>query len=210
MINILIADDHQVVRSGLRQFLSNASDCKVAAETDKGEQALALLKQQPYDLVLLDIHLPDLHGLEVLRRIKNEFPDLPVLIFSMFPEEEYALQALSRGAAGYLMKDAGPQEILEAIHRAARGAKYLSPGLAEKLLAGSVAPPSKLPHEFLSNRELEVMLLTSKGRPLKDIADRLHLSPKTVSTYRARVLEKMGFSTNAELTRYVLEHKLDQ
>jgi DNA-binding NarL/FixJ family response regulator len=209
MINILIADDHSVVRGGLRQFLANASDCKIAAEASNGQEALALLKQEPYDLVLLDIALPDLDGLEVLRRIKLESPDLPVLIFSMYPEDDYAVQALSRGAAGYLMKDSEPQEILEAIHRAAKGAKYLSPRFAEKLLAGSVAPPKKLPHELLSTRELEVMLLTSRGTPLKDIGDRLHLSPKTVSTYRARVLGKMGFSTNAELTRYVIEHKLD-
>ena len=209
MIKILIADDHSVVRGGLRQFLSNASDCKIAAEAGNGQEALAMLKQEPYDLVLLDIALPDLDGLEVLRRIKRESPDLPVLIFSMYPEDDYALQALNGGAAGYLMKDSEPQEILEAIRRAARGARYLSPRLAEKLLAGSVPPPTKQPHELLSAREFEVMLLTSRGTPLKDIADRLHLSPKTVSTYRARVLGKMGFSTNAELTRYVIEHKLD-
>ena len=168
-----------------------------------------MLKQQPYDLVLLDIALPDLDGLEVLRRIKRESPDLPVLIFSMYAEDDYAVQALNGGAAGYLMKDCEPQEILEAIRRAARGARYLSPRLAEKLLAGSIPPARKQPHELLSAREFEVMLLMSRGTPLKDIADRLHLSPKTVSTYRARVLEKMGFSANAELTRYVVERKLD-
>lgn len=209
MIEILIADDHSVVRGGLRQFLSNASDCRIAAEADSGQEALALLKQQPFDLVLLDIALPDLDGLEVLRRIKRESPDLPVLIFSMYAEDDYAVQALNGGAAGYLMKDCEPQEILEAIRRAARGARYLSPRLAEKLLAGSIPPSRKQPHELLSAREFEVMLLMSRGTPLKDIADRLHLSPKTVSTYRARVLEKMAFSTNAELTRYVVERKLD-
>ena len=209
MIKILIADDHSVVREGLRQFLSNASACKIAAEASSGQEALVMLKQEPYDLVLLDIALPDLDGLEVLRRIKLESPDLPVLIFSMYPEDDYALRALNGGAAGYLMKDSTPQEILAAIHRAARGARYLSPRLAEKLLAGSMPPPIKQPHELLSARELQVMLLTSRGTPLKDIGDRLHLSPKTVSTYRARVLRKMGFSTNAELTRYTIERKLD-
>ena len=212
MIKILIADDHSVVRGGLRQFLSNASDCKIVAEAKNGQEALAMLKLQqkePYDLVLLDIALPDLDGLEVLRRIKRDSPDLPVLIFSMYPEDDYALQSLNGGAAGYLMKDSEPQEILEAIRRAGRGARYLSPRLAEKLLAGSVPPPKKQAHQLLSAREFEVMLHTSRGTPLKGIADRLHLSPKTVSTYRARVLQKMGFSTNAELTRYVMEHKLD-
>jgi DNA-binding NarL/FixJ family response regulator len=127
----------------------------------------------------------------------------------MYPEDDYAVQALSRGAAGYLMKDSTPEEILAAIHRAARGGRYLSPRLAEKLLAGSMPPPIKQAHELLSAREFQVMLLTSRGTPLKDIGDRLHLSPKTVSTYRARVLRKMGFSTNAELTRYMIERKLD-
>jgi DNA-binding NarL/FixJ family response regulator len=209
MINILIADDHSVVRGGLKQFLANASDCKITAEASNGRQALAMLKQAAYDLVMLDIALPDLAGLEVLRRIKAECPDLPVLMFSMYPEDDYAMQALNGGAAGYLMKDSEPEEILDAIRRAARGARYLSPRLAEQLLAGSIPPPKKSPHELLSAREFEVMLLMSRGAPLKEIADRLHLSPKTVTTYRARVLAKMGFSTNAELTRYVMEHKLD-
>ena len=209
MIKILIADDHSVVRGGLRQFLANASDCKITAEAGNGKQALAMLKQDSYDLVMLDIALPDLAGLEVLRRIKVDSPDVPVLIFSMYPEDDYAMQALNGGAAGYLMKDSEPEEILEAIRRAARGARYLSPRLAEKLLAGSIPLPRKYPHELLSTREFEVMLLMSRGAPLKDIADHLHLSPKTVTTYRTRILEKMGFSTNAEVTRYVMAHKLD-
>lgn len=209
MIKILIADDHSVVRSGLKQFLANATDCQIAAEAANAQEALALVREQDWGLVLLDIGLPDLDGLEVLRRIKREKPQLPVLIFSMFPEDGYAMSALNAGAAGYLMKDSAPQEILEAIRRAAKGGKYLSPQLAEKLLAGSMPAGRKQAHELLSPREFDVMLLLSRGMPLTGIAERLHLSPKTISTYRARVLDKMAFKSNAELARYVIEHKLD-
>jgi DNA-binding NarL/FixJ family response regulator len=209
MTRILIADDHSVVRGGLKQFLSSATDLRIAAEADSGREAMALLDRQAVDLVLLDIALPDISGLEVLRRIKQKFPDLPVLIFSMYPEDDYAMAALNAGAAGYLMKDSEPNEILDAVRRAAKGARYLSPRLADQLLAGSLPPATKQPHELLSARELEVMLQMSRGKRLKEIGDKLHLSPKTVSTYRARVLDKMGFRSNAELTRYVIERKLD-
>jgi DNA-binding NarL/FixJ family response regulator len=209
MTKILIADDHSVVRGGLRQFLCSAPDLRVAAEADSGREAMAVLDRQAVDLVLLDIALPDVSGLEVLRRIKHKLPDLPVLIFSMYPEDDYAMAALNAGAAGYLMKDSEPEEILEAVRRAAKGARYLSPRLAEQLLAGSLPPAAKQPHELLSAREFEVMLMMSRGKRLKEIGDKLHLSPKTVSTYRARVLDKMGFRSNAELTRYVIERKLD-
>jgi DNA-binding NarL/FixJ family response regulator len=209
MTRILIADDHSVVRGGLKQFLACAPDLQIAGEADCGREAIAILQRQAFDLVLLDIALPDVDGLEVLRRIRQEFPALPVLIFSMYPEDDYAMAALNAGAAGYLVKDSEPEEILDAIRRAAKGAKYLSPRLAERLLAGSLPAPPKQPHDLLSAREFEVMLMMSRGRRLKDIGDRLHLSPKTVSTYRSRVLEKMGFKSNAELTRYVIERKLD-
>jgi DNA-binding NarL/FixJ family response regulator len=209
MARILVADDHSVVRGGLKQFLSSAPDLEIAAEAESGRQAIEMVASQSFDLVLLDIALPDVDGLEVLRRIKGKFPNLPVLIFSMYPEEDYALAALNAGAAGYLMKDSDPDEILGAVRRAAKGARYLSPRLAERLLAGSVTTPDKLPHEALSAREFEVMLMVSRGKRLNEIGERLHLSPKTVSTYRARVLRKMGFTSNAELTRYVIDRKLD-
>lgn len=209
MARILIADDHSVVRGGLKQFLSSAPDLEIAAEADTGKKAIEILGRQSFDLVLLDIALPDIDGLEVLRRIKSTFPDLPVLIFSMYPEEDYALAALNGGAAGYLMKDSDPDEILAAVRRAAKGARYLSPRIAEKLLAGSLATPEKQPHDALSAREFDVMLMLSRGQRLNEIGEQLHLSPKTVSTYRARVLRKMGFTSNAEVTRYVIDRKLD-
>ena len=210
MLKILIADDHAVVRGGLRQFLAGAADCHIAGEASSGGEALALVATEQWDLLLLDIGLPDVNGLEVLKRIKQEQPALPVLIFSMFAEDDYAMAALDAGAAGYLPKDSVPEEILSAIRRACRGERYLSPQLAEKLIAGTAGIARKQAHDTLSEREFTVMRLLGRGLALTDIAESLHLSPKTVSTYRARLLEKLDLPNNAELTRYVIEHKLDQ
>lgn len=208
-MNILIVDDHAVVRSGVKQFLAGADEGARVEEADSGQGAVTLAAEKEWDLVLLDIGLPDLDGMEVLRRIKREKPELPVLIFSMFAEDDYAMAALQAGAAGFLPKDSSPEEILEAIRRTARGGKYLSAHLAEKLLAGAAPNGKKLPHEFLSEREAEVMRQLSRGASLTQIAERLHLSPKTVTTYRTRILDKLQLDSNAELTRYVVKHKLD-
>lgn len=210
MIRILITDDHAVVRGGLKQFLAETSDIVVGGEAANAREALAQVRAQDWDLVLLDISLPDLSGLELLKRIKREKPDLPVLIFSMYSEDDYAMAALNAGAAGYVEKDSDPGQILEAIRRATKGAKYVSPNLAEKLLSGSVQGGRNLPHEKLSSREFEVLLLLSRGVSLTRIADQLHLSPKTISTYRTRILDKLDLGSNADLTRYVIQHKLDQ
>lgn len=209
MKNILIVDDHAVVCSGLRQFLANTHDCQVAGEAHTGAEALTRIAAEAWDLILLDIGLPDINGIEVLRRIRHLKPDLPILIFSMHAEDEYAIAALQAGATGYLSKDSAPDEILEAIRRSTSGNKYLSPYLAEKLLTGSIVNGRQLPHELLSERESEVMLRLSRGETLTRIADSLHLSPKTITTYRSRILEKLGVNSNAELTRYVMVHKLD-
>ena len=208
MVRILIADDHAVVRGGLRQFLAGTEDLEIAAEAATGDAALALVRTDDWDVVLLDIALPDVNGLEVLKRIKRERPDLPVLIFSMFSEDEFAIPALNAGASGYLNKDSPPSQILAAIRTVVDGARYVSPTLAEKLLSGTTSPGRKLPHETLSEREMGVLLLLSKGVSLTSIGERLHISVKTVSTYRARIVEKLGVQSNAELTRYVLQHKL--
>ena len=209
MLKILIADDHAVVRGGLRQFIADVPDCRIACEAGSGLETLALIQAEDWDLLLLDIGLPDLNGIEVLKRVKQEKPDLPVLIFSMFAEDDYAMAALEAGAAGYLPKDSPPMEILAAILRAGRGERYLSPALTEKLLAGTAHAGLKQPHDRLSRRELEVMRLLSRGMAVTAIGETLCLSPKTVSTYRARILEKLKFSSNAEVIRYVIEHKLD-
>ena len=210
MLKILIADDHAVVRGGLRQFLADADDCRIAGEASNGSEALALLEAEDWDLLLLDIGLPDINGLEVLKRVKQKKPALPVLIFSMYAEDDYAMAALEAGAAGFLPKDCAPDEILSAIRRAGRGERYLSPYLAEKLLAGTAATRTKALHEALSELESEVLRLLSRGMALNAIAEILHLSPKTVTTYRTRILEKLNLGSNAELTRYVIEHKLDR
>ncbi|MBT9521923.1 MAG: response regulator transcription factor [Dechloromonas sp.] len=208
MKQILLVDDHAVVRGGLRQFLANTDDLEVAAEAETGFDALALIPGRDWDLVLLDMSLPDLNGLEVLKRIKRMRPKLPVLIFSMFSEAEFAIPALDAGASGYLNKDSPPHQILTAIRTAVDGARYVSPTLAEQLLSGVTSNSPKAPHETLSRREMEVLLLLSKGVMLTRIGDSIHVSVKTVSTYRARILQKLGVQSNAELTRYVLEHKL--
>ena len=209
MAKILIVDDHAVVRSGLRHFLAGSSHCSAVEEASNGTEALALVLAARWDLILLDLWLPDMNGLEVLKRIKHEQPALPVLIFSMHVEDDYAVAALEAGAAGFLPKDSPPEEILDAVRRACGGNRYLSPRLAEKLLTGSAIRAKKLPHDTLSTRETEVMRLLSQGVSLTQIGERLHLSPKTISTYRTRILEKLNVDSNAELTRYVLLHKLD-
>lgn len=209
MYRILIVDDHAVVCGGLRQFLADRSDYQIAGEAHSGAEALQQIADHPWDLVLLDIGLPDINGLEVLRRVRQQHPALPVLIFSMHTEDEYAIASLQAGATGYLPKDSAPEEILDAIRRATSGMKYVSPHLADKLLSGVIANNKSMPHDTLSPRESEVMRRVSRGETLTHIASCLHLSPKTITTYRARILEKLGLGTNAELTRYVIEHKLD-
>jgi two-component system, NarL family, invasion response regulator UvrY len=209
MLKILISDDHAVVRGGLRQFLASDLDCRIAGEAGSGQETLALIEAEDWDLLLLDIELPDLNGIEVLKRVKRLKPTLPVLIFSMYAEDDYAMLALEAGATGFLPKDSPPLEILAAIQRAGRGERYLSPALTEKLLAGATPAGLRLPHDGLSQREFKVMLLLSRGLSLTAIGEALFLSPKTVSTYRARVLNKLHLGSNAELTRYVIEHKLD-
>ena len=207
---ILIVDDHAVVREGLKQFLADTLDLEIAGEAKDGRQALALVREQSWDLVLLDISMPDRNGLEVLKEIKRESPDLPVLIFSMFSEDEYALTSLETGASGFLTKESAPDQIIGAIRRVTQGGKYVSSDLGEKLLSQSRSPREPRMHELLSKREFEILLSISRGVSLTRIGERLHLSVKTVSTYRARIVEKLGLRTNAELTRYVVEHRLDR
>jgi len=206
MVRILIADDHAVVREGVKRFLADTPDLAIAGEAGNAREVLARVREQDWDVVLLDLNLPDLNGIEVLKRIKHEKPALPVLIFSMFSEDEYAITALNAGASGYVAKDSPPEQILAAIHRVTSGGRYVSPALAEKLLAGNMPARQEAPHDRLSPRESEIMMLLSRGISLTRIGERLHLSVKTVSTYRTRVLEKLGLQSNAELARYVLQH----
>lgn len=208
MAKILIVDDHAVVRSGIKEFLAAVDGFDVVAEAASGADALAIVRDQKLDVVLLDLSLPDIDGLELLKRMRHEVPDLPVLVFSVYPEEDYAVHAFDYGASGYLSKAGPPAEILQAIQAVAGGGRYVSPELAERLLSGSVSVGKRFPHDSLSRREMEVLLLLSNGISLTRIAEQLKLSVKTVGTYRGRILEKLDVRSNAELTRYVLQHKL--
>jgi two-component system, NarL family, invasion response regulator UvrY len=208
VIEILIVDDHSIVREGLKRILADIPDVKVAAEAGNGADAMAILRNNPIDLVLLDLSLPGRTGLEVLQFMKSEFRKLPVLILSAHEEDQYAVRALRDGADGFLNKQSAPERLVSAIRKVAAGGKYVSPEMAERLAAEVGGRTDKLSHEALSDREFMVLKMIAAGKSLNQIADQLSISPKTVSTYRARIIEKTGLQTNAELIRYVLENEL--
>lgn len=206
-IRILVADDHALVRKGLIQLLARQRDFGEFGEAATAADVLAAIERQAWDVVLLDLALPDGSGLEVLQRLRELRPALPVLVVSMYPEDQLGERLLESGAAGYLTKEAAPEELVRAIRRVMRGQKYLSPAL-EAQLAGRQPGAPALPHDRLSAREFEVMLLLATGRPIHVIARRLGVSPKTVTTYRARVMAKMRMTSNAELTFYAVQKRL--
>lgn len=206
-INVLIADDHAIVRQGLKQILSETEDLHVAGEADDGAEALQLARQQSWDVILLDVTMPNRNGIDTLKQLKREFPKLPVLILSMHPEEQYAVRAIQSGASGYLTKQSAPEQLVTAIRQVARGKKYISPTLAEKL-AGVVAGGDRSPMEKLADRELEVLRLIASGKTLVQVADALNIAVQTVSTYRARILEKLQLESTAEMIRFGIEHGL--
>lgn len=209
-IHVLIADDHAIVRQGLKQILSETEDLVVAGEADDGAEALQLARQQEWNVFLLDVSMPNRNGIDTLKQLKKEFPKLPVLILSMHPEEQYAVRALKAGASGYLTKQSAPEQLVTAIRQVAGGRKYVSPTVAMQL-ADAIANDSdseQPPHELLSDREYEVLKLIAAGKTLTQIAEDLNLAVATISTFRARILTKLGLSSTAELIRYGLEHGL--
>ena len=208
MIRILVADDHAVVRQGVIQILAEVRDMLVKDEAQNSAEALDKVLKYEYDVVLLDISMPGRSVLEVLEDIKSQRPKLAVLILSMHPEEQYAVRALRAGASGYLTKASAPQELIGAIRKVAQGGKYVTASLAEKLADELDVDIKKLPHERLSNREDQVMMMLAGGKSVSDIAEELCLSVKTISTYRTRILSKMGMKKNAELTLYAVQNKL--
>ncbi len=208
MIKILIADDHPVVRQGLKQMLADEPDMKVAGEAANATELLEKVRREPWDIVLLDITMPGRGGLDVLKDLKRDRGKLPVLVLSMHPEDQFGLRVLKAGAAGYLTKDSAPEELVKAIRKVCGGGKYVSPLLAEQLASRLDAAEPRPPHEFLSDREYQVMRLIASGKRVGEIARDLSLSVKTISTYRLRLLEKMDLKTNAELTRYAIERGL--
>lgn len=208
MIRILIVDDHAIVRAGLRQFIADQRDMLVAGEAGTGAEAIALVRSQAFDVVLLDIAMPDRNGIDTLKAIRQLRPALPVLILSGHAEEQYAINLMRAGACGYLSKEAASTELVGAVRTAVQGRKYVSPTLAQMLAEGLSGTGEAPLHGALSQREFQVFRKLAGGQPVSRIADELALSVKTVSTYRARVLEKMGMKSNADLTYYAVKNGL--
>lgn len=207
-VRIAIVDDHEIVRRGFRELLSDEPSLKVVLDTASADVLMTALRNSECDLVLLDISLADTSGVDVLRAIRQRYNDLGVLILSGYPEDRYALPMIRNGANGYLCKDCQPQELIEAIHSVAAGHRYISPRTAELLASVVAGEQDSEPHQALSERELQVFLRLSQGWAVSAIANSLHLSTKTISTYRARVLEKMTLGSNAELAAYAVKHGL--
>jgi two-component system, NarL family, invasion response regulator UvrY len=207
-MKILICDDHKIVRDGLRQILHQLGDSTQIDEAPDGNEALILLKKNAFDILLLDISLPGMNGLEILKMVKTKWPTINVLMLSMMPQEEYAILALKFGASGYLTKDTASEELLVAIRKVSEGGKYISNALAESLALQLTQKNQGQKHESLSGREFEIMIKLADGKSLLEIGNELCISDKTVSTYRGRIMEKMDFTKNSELTRYCIEHHL--
>jgi DNA-binding NarL/FixJ family response regulator len=207
-MRILIADDHAVVRRGLKEILADALPGAEFSEAGNGDEVLSHLGKTPISLLVLDISMPGRSGMDVLRDVKHDYPRLPVIILSCQPEEQYAVRCLRAGAAAYINKESAAEELALAIKKILSGGRYVSASLAEKLIANLDESTGKPLHELLSDREFEVMKMIAAGVPLTEIGDRLHVSVKTISTYRARIMEKMQMKNNAELTRYAMTNNL--
>jgi DNA-binding NarL/FixJ family response regulator len=209
MLRVLLVDDHAVVRKGIKTILEEQLAGVTVSEAGDGDEALAALARTPTpDVVVLDLSMPGRSGIDLLAEVKHRHPKLPVLVMSLHAEEQFAMRALRAGAAGYLTKAAIPEQVIAAITKVARGGRYVSEAFAERLVTEMERPSAGAPHERLSDREFEVMRQIASGQTVSEIAETMKLSVKTVSTYRARLLEKMGLATNAELTRYAIEHGL--
>jgi two-component system, NarL family, invasion response regulator UvrY len=208
MIRALVADDHAVVRRGITEVLHEAADIAVHGEAGSGQEALDKVRGGQWDVVLLDLNLPDRNGLDVLRDLKRERPRIPVLILTICSEDQFAVRAFRAGASGYLTKESAPEELVRAVHKVVSGGRYVSPKLAERLACMMAPDSDQPPHEQLSDREDQVFRALASGRTVSQVADDLHLSAKTISTYRTRILEKMGLRTNAELTVYAVRNRL--
>ena len=208
MLKVLIADDHPIVRQGFKQVLMAEGDIVVSGEAASGEEVLRLARAEDWDVVVLDISMPDGNGLDVLRALKAERPSVPVLILSMHAEDQFAVRTLKAGAAGYLSKESVPDELVKAVRKIVGGSRYISDKLAEVLAADLTGDSTKLPHELLSDREYQVMRMIAVGKAPKEIAEELSLSIKTVSTYRSRILEKLNLRTNADIIHYAIQNRL--
>ena len=208
MIKILVVDDHALIRKGIKQLLEDNHDVQVAGEAESGIQAINMMRKNHFDLVLLDIALPDKHGMDVLKQLKSEQPDIKIIVLSMYPEDQYGARTLKAGAMGYINKQSAPEKLVGAIRHVISGKKYISETLAEQLLNNLIGESQELLHQSLSNREYQTLCLMSSGKSLTEISEIMLISPKTVSVYRARMLKKMGFRNNAEAIHYAIAHQL--
>jgi len=208
MIKLIIADDHPIVREGLKQIIADSQHFTVSDEAGDGPELLDKVRKEDFDVIILDLKMPGMDGLDVLKQLKIEKPRIPVIILTVHPEAQYALRILRAGASGYLTKESVSAELVTAIRKVHRGGKYISPGLAEKIAFALDTDSEKMLHETLSDREYQVMYMIASGKTVTEIAEEISLSVKTISTYRARILEKMNMKTNAELTRYAFQNSL--
>lgn len=208
MIRFLIADDHAVVRRGLRHILQDAFQRASFSEAGDARQALDEVRKQDWDVVMLDISMPGRGGLDIIQELKSTRPKMPILVMSVHPEEQYAKRVLRAGASGYITKDSVPEELVKAVRKVLAGGRYVSSSLAERLAFEMEAGAREFPHESLSNREFQVLKLMASGKTVNQIAEELSLSVQTISTYRARILEKMGMKTNAELIHYAVRNNI--
>lgn len=208
MIRVILVDDHQIVRRGMRQLLAEGGDIEVVGEAGDYAELSQLLRGQSCDVLLLDISIPGRNGIEIIKSLREQHPGLRILILTMYPEEQYAVRALKAGAAGYLTKSSAPESLLEAIRQVAAGRRFITPKSAEAIAASIGENEARAPHELLSDREFQTLRMLASGRKLSEIALELSLSPKTVSVYRARVLEKMKLRTTAELAGYAVRNNL--
>jgi two-component system invasion response regulator UvrY len=205
---ILIADDHRIMRRGLAQIIRDSPGMEVAGEAGDGQEALDFVREKSLDVVILDIAMPGRGGLDVLREMKAAKPDVKIIVLSMYPEEQYAIRSLRDGASAYLTKSSAPEELIQAIRTVAAGKRYITPSVADRLATFVEGGTERPLHEALSSRELQVLVRIASGKEVKEVAVELNLSIKTVSTYRSRILTKLGMSTNAQLIRYAIQHSL--
>jgi two-component system invasion response regulator UvrY len=208
MIKIVIADDHDIVRAGLKQIISDSRDMKVTGESGNAEQLIELVKKNDYDVVLLDLKMSGMNGLEAIKHIKLIKPDLPVIVLSMHAEDQYAVRTIRAGASGYITKETASENLISAIKKAVAGGRYISPALAESLADSIAWGGNESPHDALTDREFQVMCMIASGRSVSEIGSELFLSVKTISTYRHRILSKMNMKNNSELTHYVIKNNL--
>jgi len=208
MIKIVIADDHDIVRAGLKQIISDEEDMEVAGESNSGEKLIELIKKNDYDIVLLDLKMSGMNGIEVMKHIKAIKPTIPVIVLSMHAEDQYAVRTIKAGASGYITKETGATPSYLAVRRVVSGGKYISPTLAETLADSVAGGGSDLPHEKLTDREFQVLCMIASGKTVSEIGSKLFLSVKTISTYRQRILEKMNMKNNSEITHYVIKNNI--